>query len=191
MRILPRHHRPEPSRIPAMGDGVLRLLVACSLLLALGGGACRTTEPEPSDWIAQAAEANRQVDEALQGGDLDRARRILVQAVAVQAPDELAPEDRRAVLQDLYFRLAEVELAAERFGAAVEWADQGLELGRAGDVFEANLLVARGTALEAMGHDRPAARDYYDAIRVNDALLHELLEETGEGGDGDGTGEEP
>ena len=76
-------------------------------------------------------------------GDLAAARSALVAVLTAEAPDDLAPEDRRVVLQDLCFRLAEIEIESGLLTAAVEWSDRGLELGRRNDIFEANLLVVQ------------------------------------------------
>jgi hypothetical protein len=59
-------------------------------------------------------------------------------------PADLAPDERRAVLADVCFRLS--VLAADS-REALSWADRGLALGRADDVFTTNLLAARRKAI--------------------------------------------
>ena len=58
-------------------------------------------------------------------------------------------------------------------------ADRGLALGRATDLFVANLLVVRGAAHEALDEGPAAAEDYHEALVINDRLLAEDVARTG------------
>jgi hypothetical protein len=54
-------------------------------------------------------------------------------------------------------------------------ARRGLSLGKALDVFTANLWLVRGEALEALGRDSEAAASYYAALEIDNALLQGVL----------------
>jgi len=137
---------------------------------------CCGRPAEGERWIAVAREAHQAADDALARGDAAGAREALRRVVELRAPEAVAPDDRRAVLQDAFFRLAYVELDQARPAAALDWAEMGLRQ-RSVDVFTANLLLARGRALEALGDGARAAADYYDALRIHDELLQRALEE--------------
>jgi len=90
-------------------------------------------------------------------------------------PAGVRAEHRRVVHQDLLFRIARAELGAGRFEPALAAADRGLALGRAVDLFTANLLVARGEALEKVGQRAAAASAYFEALQINQKLLGAVL----------------
>jgi hypothetical protein len=138
--------------------------------------ACSARTPAPAPWIQAAAEASRAADRAIVDGQLDRARSLLRGLIASPVPPSLAAQDQRAVVQDAYFRLAEVELRAHAAAAARAWADRGLALGEAGDLFTANLLIVRGRARAALDDAHGAAADYRAAMAINEALLARLTE---------------
>ncbi len=148
------------------------LASALCLLFALVG-----CEDRAASWVEGAMEANAAADQAIITEDWDEARRILRAAVDRPVPDSLAEDDARVVRQDLLYRLSGVELAAGDPVAAADRADEGLNLGRADDVFTANLLVARAQAREALDRPREAAGDYFDALEINEELLDEALGE--------------
>jgi hypothetical protein len=129
-----------------------------------------------SDWVARAEAANQEADRRLSAGDVDGARGVLKAAVAAGVPGSAKPADARALRQDLYYRLASLELGKARPKDAADWATRGLELGRAKDVFTSNLLIVRGRALEQQGDPRGASRDYHDALLVTEALLDVSLQ---------------
>jgi hypothetical protein len=85
------------------------------------------------------------------------------------------------VHQDLLFRIARAELARGRSTEALAVADRGLALGPARDLFTANLLVARGEALEKLGRGPQAASAYFEALEINRKLLHDALGPTDAG----------
>jgi len=157
----------------ALHAAALGALLALATLPACSG-------EERSDarrWVESAEAAHRAADEAIARGELDEARAALLGPFEAEPPEGVAERDRRVVRQDLAFRLAEVELEAEVPEAALRWVERGLELGRGEDLFTANLLVARGRANEALGREREAAADYFEALEINDALLRRTLEE--------------
>jgi tetratricopeptide (TPR) repeat protein len=112
---------------------------------------------------------------AEKAGNSDQALRLLREAAAVDPPRSMAPADGRVVRQDLYFRVASLELSAGRPNAALQAAEQGLQLGSAPDVFTANLWIAKGKAHEKLGADREAASDFYQALEINDRLLRKTM----------------
>lgn len=146
------------------------ILTLCACLAACG------TAPEPHEWLARAAEAHDQADHALGAGDLDGAREALLEVLHPPSSLAVDDEDLRVLRQDLYFRLAVLELAAGAPQAAVDWVNEGLTLGAREDIFTANLLVVRGQSNEALGNDRGAAQDYFEAQRINQVLLRTVLE---------------
>ncbi len=123
-------------------------------------------------WLDAVAAAHRLADEALARGDLDGARAAVLEIVRSEAPGGLSPADARAVLANARCRLAELALRAGRAAEALAEADRGLALGPGGgDVFEANLHIARGRALEALARPAEAAEAYHRALLVHEALL--------------------
>jgi tetratricopeptide (TPR) repeat protein len=159
-----------------------------SLAFACGRSEPRAVEAPPSGlvgtsstgraaWLAQVTGTHAEVDRLLDQHDAASARGILERALARPVPAYVAAEDRRIVLQDLWFRLGEVELelgAAERAQRA---AEQGLALGLAADVFAANLRIVEGRALEALGRDAEAVDRYRAALEINEALLEKELQD--------------
>ena len=85
-------------------------------------------------------------------------------------------EQRRVVIMDLCFRLAEVELLLGDSDQALAATDRGIAAGAAADVFSANLYVARGRAFEALGRNDDAARTYHRALEINERLLEKELQ---------------
>lgn len=150
-----------------------RLSVACFLLF-LVASAC-SARHAPEDWVTDAESAHRVADERLGLGDPDGARSALRSALESKVPKSMNPADARVVRQDLYYRLAALELSENRPEDAVRWATAGLGLGEANDVFTANLHIARGKALERRGDASGASRDYHDALLITEALLDKSL----------------
>jgi hypothetical protein len=157
-------------------------LALLSALFALSGSlfACASRpSPEAADWIARATRTHEASDQALLRGDRSAARRVLAELVNQAPPSQVANDDRRVVLQDACFRLAELELDAQAPRAALGWIEHGLALGRPADVFVANLLVARAQAHERLGDDATATADYHEALVINGALLEQALRAEG------------
>jgi hypothetical protein len=144
------------------------LLLLASALAGCGGAV-------PARWIAQAAGAHAQADALAGEGRLPEAARLLEEFAASPAPAQVAEQDRRAVLQDTYARLAELALRQRDPERALRSANAGLSLGEGRDVFTSALRTFRGRAQEALGHDREAARDYEAAQVLAEALLADAL----------------
>ena len=155
--------------------GPLRWLVGLALLGALAAGCARARHDGDARWIAEAERRHALADQQLQAGNVPAARAALAGIIDGQVPASIPPDDRRGVLQDTYFRLSELDLKAGDARAAWTDAERGLALGRADDLFVANLLVARGAAHEAMHDGAGAAADYHAALVINDKLLAEVL----------------
>jgi len=149
------------------------LLLTAALAAVLAAGACEV--PGGGAWLDAAAEAHRRADEAVARGDRVAALAALATFVDAPRPPSLAGHDRRIVVQDAYFRLAVLALEDGDPAASRAWADRGLLAGHAADVFTANLLVARGKALEASGDAAQAAMDYLAAQRIGERLLEQAL----------------
>ena len=159
-----------------------RVVIAWAVLAALACAAGPSREAVL--WMNDAARVNRVADEALVRGDRDAAYAALV--AFVERPDVPRPDvgrskalgDKRAVLMDSYFRLAERALATRNAPAALLWSSRGLALGAATDVFSANLLIADGHAAEALGDVARASESFHRALVINEALLGVALGET-------------
>jgi len=145
------------------------------LLLALLAPACSRRDGS-SRWISQAREANLEADRAIRRGDGESARKALVASLEQPVPDTVNPRDSRMVKQDMCFRLSLVEMEAKQPEKALEWAKKGLSLGRQQDLFTANLYVAMGGAHEALGLEVQAAEAYHQALKINETLLNQTLE---------------
>ncbi len=151
--------------------------VGCAAQGGLGGAAVSAVPA----FLEGARNANAAADRAVSRGDWDAAREALEGAIAAEPPAGMAEDDVRVVRQDLLFRLSQVELSAGNAARAADRADEGLNIGMVDDVFTANLLVARGRAREAQDREREAAGDYYDALEINEKLLHAALGDEEEG----------
>ena len=147
------------------------VLVLIGASLGCGSGATR--------WIGEASRAHAEADSLERSGDLERAGDLLHDLVSRPVPAGVAPQDVRAVLQDTYARLANVALKRGKPADALHSADAGLQLGEAQDVFVSSLRALRGRALEALGRDSEAAREYEAAQAIAEALLSEALVDGG------------
>lgn len=161
-----------------IGRGFARLAAALSLAGLLALGCSRAPVMDASPWVVEAERRHALADQRLEAGDPTTARAALRGIVDARVPADLPADDRRGVLQDAYFRLARLDLDAHDPRAALADADRGLALGRAADLFVANLLVVRGAAHEALGAGPAAVEDYHEALVINDRLLAEALHET-------------
>lgn len=158
---------------------MIRWLCLSVLAVAVALG-CDSGSPEAARWLEQQRAASTRADEALAEGNPERARTLLEQSLKQAPPPSLHENDARIVRQDIYYRLATMDLADKNPKGALAWADRGLALGRADDVFTANLLIARGRSHEALGDARAAGHDYYEALKITDRLLQDAL--SGDGG---------
>jgi len=148
------------------------------ILVALAGTAC-SARSATEDWVTDTENAHHVADERVARGDADGARAVLRSAIESKAPKTTNAEDARVVRQDLYYRLAALELSQNRPEDAIRWATAGLDLGNGTDVFTANLHIARGKALERRGDASGASRDYHDALLITEALLDKTLGDKG------------
>jgi hypothetical protein len=148
----------------------------CALLVLLVLVGCSSEPAQPSlDWLAAVRSAHLHADAASDPASAERAIAGLQLALEVPVPASVSTDHRRIVHQDLLFRIAELELDAGRARQAQLAAERGLDLGRAMDLFTANLLIARGRSLEAAGRDTAAAAVYYEALEINRELLRRTL----------------
>ncbi|MCA9562764.1 MAG: hypothetical protein KC561_04700 [Myxococcales bacterium] len=129
-----------------------------------------------AEYLTHVEEAQHSASLDAATGELGRARTLLLNALALQAPDELASEDVRRIRQDLYFLLASVELETGNDERALEAADAGIALGGEREIFAANLWLVKGQAFESQGRAVEAARAYHRALEINAALFVEAME---------------
>jgi len=130
-------------------------------------------------WVEEAAAANARADAFIREGQPDRAGHLLEQLASKPAPAGVADQDRLAVLQDAYARLAALALEDRRPAEAVQYADAGLALGEHHDVFASSLHTVRGRALESLGRDAEAVREYEAALLIAESLLAQALSDGG------------
>lgn len=152
------------------------LAIAFVLLLAdLLFGCASRGEPH-SRWLSDQAQVHAEIDAALAHGQTDVAQKTLLAALAERAPVGVRPEVITLVRKDQLFRLADIYLEKGEPERALEASNRGVALGGERDLFSANLLVARGKALEALGREPDAAEAFHQALTINDELLHDLLQ---------------
>lgn len=147
-----------------------RAFVTAVIVGAVALGGC-SRQPPAERWTAMTARAHREADRRLDAGDASGARARLLALVDAQKAHAGESAERRLALQDTYFRLARLAIGAHEPRQAIAYADAGLAYGTAPHLFVANLLVARGAALEAAGDARAAAADYQRALLINETLL--------------------
>lgn len=153
-------------------------LVICAVLAVCVASACGASEPAPEPtaldaetWLEEVERAHVTAD----SGSASQASAALRAVLATPVPPDVLVAHRRVVHQDLLFRLARVALEADRAADALAATDRGLALGQEPDVFTANLHLARGEALEALGRATEAASAYFEALEINRKLLHHVL----------------
>jgi tetratricopeptide (TPR) repeat protein len=153
---------------------------ACAIL-CLGAllSAC-AREAAPVAWLERVRTASDTAEASLRVGDRAAARGKLLSLLESPPPAGLDEDDARSIRQDVCFRLAAIELADGKPAAALAFAERGLSFGRAEDLFGANLHIARGRALEALGADAEAAAAYHEALKINEKLLEQALPTPGE-----------
>jgi hypothetical protein len=145
-------------------------------LLVLFAGSIAGCGSAAAQFIDDAREANAQADALLRSRDSGRAAQVLQELVSRRVPAGLAAQDRRAVLQDVYARLAGLALAEGKSSQALRLADAGLALGEERNVFTVSLRTLHGRANQGLGRDTEAARDYEAAQVIAEALLEATLE---------------
>ncbi len=151
------------------------LILAVPILCA----AC-ARDRAPETWLEHARKLSDAAEEAQKRGDRAAAREALLSMFEAPPPSRLNADDARSIRQDVCFRLALVELEDGKPAAALTFAERGLSLGKNEDVFSANLHIARGRALEALGRDAEAAKVYHEALKINERLLEQALATQGD-----------
>jgi hypothetical protein len=160
-----------------------RVALFGSVLAAIAALGCsRPRVGGDGRWIAEAERQHAIADERLAAKDLPGARMALLPIVGAAVPADVPADARRGVLQDTYFRMAKIDLDVGDPRVALGDADSGLALGRADDLFVANLLVVRGAAHEALNDGAAAASDYHAALMINDRLLVDTLHGSADAG---------
>ena len=140
----------------------------------LAGCAGPRSESEPPAWLVVARAAHQQADRGIAAEKFEPARSALRHALELSGEGSLTIAQQQ-IVQDLYFRAAEVELLDGQPAAAASLASEGLRRGPAGSVFAANLFIARGQARVVLGQDVSAGRDYHEALKINERLLEQAL----------------
>lgn len=138
-------------------------------------------DPDARGWLTRISSAHVEADDALAGQQPDKAHAALRGALERAVPAQIGAEHVRWVQQDLWYRLAAIDLEREPTRALLE-ADRGLALGQHDDLFSANLLAARGRALQALGRDTEAASSYHAALKIDERLLRAALGSSDDGG---------
>lgn len=171
-----------------------RFLATCLIWSALAVlAACSSAKDRSAQWVALVQRAHTSTDEYRRvdenrgadnapAPDSRAAERALRQAIS-EAPD--APNvSERWVIQDLYYRLAQLLAdhgSLEQAGSEVE---RGLAVEAAPTLARANLLALRGKVLEKQGQREAAARAYHEALLVNEVLMDRALNGSTERGSG-------
>jgi hypothetical protein len=149
-------------------------MAAVALALVSCGAQQSGRLPEGVQSVDTLRGLHAEVDRLIDSGDLERARAVL--EAAIDRPAGTHREQSRVIRQDLFYRLAEVNLELSAPERALAAAGSGLSLGRGADVFTANLLITQARALESLHRDREAAATFADAIGIDEALLKEALD---------------
>jgi hypothetical protein len=142
---------------------------------ALSAGLAACGSGEAAAWVGRVHGLSAQADRALAADALPEAEAALAALIEGPVPAAVAADDRRALLQDAWARRALLRLQSGRPADAESAAAAGLALGAGGDAYEATLLILRGRAREAQGHDAQAAADYDRAAALDEKLLGALL----------------
>ncbi|MEZ4257206.1 MAG: hypothetical protein R3A78_16070 [Polyangiales bacterium] len=106
----------------------------------------------------------------IQRGELSEARSALVHVLELRAPSAVAPDDVAWVRQDLFARLAGLELRAGEPQRALDLANQGLALGVSDTVPVLALWSARGRAERALGRSAESDVSFANTKRIRMAL---------------------
>ena len=148
-----------------MGWGVLLAAAGCSRSTPI------QQELSPVEaWVGMARAAHAQADDALAQGRTIDAQAALQAALEQPVPSGIDAHDRRAVAQDLLFRMAEISLDRGASEQALHEASRGLEYGRVDDVFTINLLLASGHAQRMLGRPAVAAASFARAQEIERRL---------------------
>lgn len=125
-------------------------------------------------WIGEVRAAQQNAEQAAAQNNYREAIQRLRPVADGELSQAARADDARAIRQDAFYQLARWSMANDDAAGALVFADAGLALG-GGDVFRANLWVARGQAHEALGQATQAASDYHEALLINETLLDTVL----------------
>lgn len=148
------------------------LLRGCVCALLLHSSSCARSKSQP-EALELARSAHQAADQALERGQRDVAKEELQHAISRLS--ETRGEQAVWVRQDLFGRLAQLELDAGDSGSALQLAEQALALGQTPSVPLATLHVLRGRAFEARGDKKSAALAYHQALLINQRLMDQAL----------------
>jgi len=159
-----------------------RFLATCLIWSALAACvACSSAKDRGAHWLTLVQRAHHSVDEYRtvqeQRGPTDvtarGTERALRQAIS-EAPD--APNvGERWVIQDLYYRLAQLLTDTGAADSAATEVERGLAIDAAPTLARANLLALHGKLLEKRGETEAAAKAYHGALLVNEVLMDQAL----------------
>lgn len=171
-----------------------RILATCLIWSALAAFlACSSAKDRGAHWVALVQRAHVSADEYRKGDqsrgpkdvaprDSSNIERALRQAIS-EAPD--APNVReRWVIQDLYYRLAQLLTDNGAMARAAVEIERGLSVDAAPTLARANLLALHGKILEKQGESEAAAKAYHAALLVNEVLMDQALNGSAEQGSG-------
>jgi tetratricopeptide (TPR) repeat protein len=150
---------------------LLALVATLLALLALSG--CAPAEEQPLAWVTRMSVLQGQATMAMANNDVQRALQALTDIADGAAPPSIAPADLRVIRQDACYQLGLLTYRQGDPELARRWVEQGLHLGRANDLFTANLLTLRGQLFQIQGRDAEAVNDYHAALVINEGLLNE------------------
>ena len=154
----------------------MKLVGQILLMFVLGLSQSCAYKSDSGKWIREAQAANSSADQSIARGNFVAARTSLQEVLAKPTPASLPDQDVIIVKQDILFRLAALELHAGKPKAALNWSEQGLSLSQKHDLFTANLLVAKGNALQALGNGVDAVAEFHKALKINEKLLNQALD---------------
>lgn len=166
-----------------------RFLATCLIGSAFAASlACSSAKDRSDRWMLLVQRAHHGVDEYRSGEErssangalLHSTEQALERAIA-EAPS--APDVReRWVIQDLYYRLAQLLTDNGATARAVIEVERGLAVDAAPTLARANLLALHGKILEKQGEREAAAKAYHAALLVNEVLMDRALNGSAEQG---------
>jgi len=161
-----------------------RILVTWLLWAALATcGACSSAKDRGAHWVNLVQRAHHGVDEYRKTDQhsvtehnnrvADAAERAVRHALS-EAPD-VPNVTERWVIQDLYYRLAQLLADTGKTERAALEIERGLAVDAASTLARANLLALHGKVLEQLGNPEAAAKAYHAALLVNEVLMDQAL----------------
>jgi tetratricopeptide (TPR) repeat protein len=129
--------------------------------------------------LAALRRAHAAADAAKTGVELKAAVEQLEQSLGGFGGSEASiggSSTREQLLQDGYFRLAEMEQRLGHYDRAIDYADRGLEVSSSASVARANLFIVKAQAQRARGESTEAAQSLMQALGINERLMKESLD---------------